>query len=209
MSARAIRGLGIVEPLTVFALIMAYIWTFRFRYHGMWLAILALMIVSHAFRHETPSRIGFVSQNFPECLRRFGPALILLTLALFSTGILLRTTRPIPLENAILAWVAYVPWGIFQQYLLNGYFFNRLDAAFSPKVAAAVSAILFSGAHLPNWFLMLVGLVAGYCCACIYRTHKNLYFLGIAHGTVGALLFLVVPDSVSHHLIVGPGWFYH
>ena len=27
--------------------------------------------------------------------------------------------------------------------------------------------------------------------------HKNLYFLGIAHATIGFLLFLVVPDSVA------------
>jgi membrane protease YdiL (CAAX protease family) len=209
MSARAIRRMQIVEPLTIFALIMTYIWTLRFRYHGTWLVILALIVVSHAFRRETPAGIGFVLQNLGECLRRFGPALILLTLTLFCMGTLLQTTRPIRLEDAVLAWVAYVPWGIFQQYLLNGYFFNRLDGAFSPKVAAGLSAALFSGAHTPNWFLMLVGLAAGYCCACIYRSHKNLYFLGIAHGTVGALLFLVVPDSVSHHLVVGPGWFYH
>ena len=49
--------------------------------------------------------------------------------------------------------------------------------------------------------------MAGYCCTLIYRKYKNLYFLGIAHATVGVLLLLVVPDSISHHLTVGPGWF--
>lgn len=54
---------------------------------------------------------------------------------------------------------------------------------------------------------MAVTLAAGYICARIYISHKNLFFLGIAHATIGFLLFLVVPDSISHHLIVGPGWF--
>ena len=72
-----------------------------------------------------------------------------------------------------------------------------------------MSAALFSGVHTPNWFLMLVCLVAGYVAAHVYRRDKNLYFLGLAHGAVGFLLFLVVPDSVSHHLNVGPGWFAH
>jgi hypothetical protein len=34
-----------------------------------------------------------------------------------------------------------------------------------------------------------------------------MYFLGLAHGTIGSLLFLVIPDSISHHLVVGPGFF--
>ena len=77
----------------------------------------------------------------------------------------------------------------------------------APRSASLASAALFSGVHLPNWFLMGVTLLAGYCCARLYLRHRNLYFLGIAHATVGFLLFLVVPDSVSHHLVVGPGWF--
>ena len=90
---------------------------------------------------------------------------------------------------------------------LNGYFQNRLNRAVSPRQAPILSAALFSGVHLPNWFLMAVTLLLGYCSARIYNRYRNLYFLGVAHGTLGVLLYLVVPDSVSHHLAVGPGWF--
>jgi hypothetical protein len=83
---------------------------------------------------------------------------------------------------------------------------NRLVRVM-PGRAPLASALLFSGAHLPNWFLMAVTLLAGYICARVYLRHTNLYFLGFAHATVGVLLLLVVPDSISHHLIVGPGWF--
>jgi hypothetical protein len=54
---------------------------------------------------------------------------------------------------------------------------------------------------------MLVTLAGGYTCARVYLQHRNLYFLGLAHGVVGFLIYLVVPDSVSHHLYVGPKWF--
>ena len=84
---------------------------------------------------------------------------------------------------------------------------SKSDSVLSRRTAPMMSAALFSGAHLPNWFLMAVTLLLGYLCGRIYRRYNNLYFLGIAHGTVGFLLFLVVPDSISHHLIVGPGWF--
>jgi hypothetical protein len=46
-----------------------------------------------------------------------------------------------------------------------------------------------------------------YCSARIYRRYPSLYFLGMAHATVDFLLFLAVPDSISHHLNVGPAWF--
>jgi len=54
-------------------------------------------------------------------------------------------------------------------------------------------------------FLMAVGLVGGWCATQVYRRHRNLYFLGIAHAAIGFLLFVTVPDSISHHLNIGPG----
>jgi membrane protease YdiL (CAAX protease family) len=101
-----------------------------------------------------------------------------------------------------------VPWGVAQQYALNGYFLNRLSRPSSPYAASIAATLMFSAAHLPNWFLMAVALVAGACCTQLYQRSRNLYVLGLAHGTVGFLLFLVVPDSVSHHLRVGWGWFH-
>ena len=198
----------ILEPLAVFAMIMGYIWQVRYSHPGLWILILGLMIVSHRLHREDVDGLGFHRRDLRECWDRFAPVLVFVSLLLLGAGILLRTTRQIPIERAMLAWMGYLPWGLFQQYVLNGYFHNRF-AAISRNAAPALSAAAFSGAHLPNWFLMLVTLLAGYVCARVYRRYNNLYFLGLAHATVGFLLFLVVPDSVSHHLTVGPGWFTH
>ena len=51
-----------------------------------------------------------------------------------------------------------------------------------------MSAALFSGAHLPNWFLMLVTLVFGYVCTRIFM-RQRIYFLGPAHAALGLLCF--------------------
>jgi len=201
--------IDVIEPLAAFAFIMAYIWDLRFTHHNLWLAILAGIVLSHLVRHESSQRLGFQRRHLRECLEEFGPALAFIALSAIAAGILLQTTRPIRFGDAFLAWVGYLPWGTFQQYLLNGYFLNRFAGALPARGAAVASAALFSGAHLPNWFLMVVTLLTGYICARIYMRHKNLWFLGIAHATVGFLLFLVVPDSVTHHLTVGPGWFAH
>lgn len=209
MSRATRRGIAFLEPLTVFALIMAYIWQLRYSHKGVWMAILAGVILSHVVRKERAGELGFDRRNLRECLREYAPCLAFLALAAIATGMLFQTTRAIRFGDAFLAWAGYLPWGTFQQYLLNGYFLNRFLGALPGRQAAALSAVLFSGAHLPNWFLMLVTLVLGYVCARVYLRYKNLYFLGIAHGTIGFLLLLVVPDSVTHHLTVGPGWFGH
>jgi hypothetical protein len=108
-------------------------------------------------------------------------------------------------HSDFLALFAYLPWGVLQQYMLNGYFLNRFDRALPPSASAWLTAVLFGAVHTPNWFLMAVGLVGGWCATQVYRRHRNLYFLGIAHATIGFLLFVTVPDSVSHHLNIGPG----
>ena len=203
------RKIAILEPLLLFGLIMDYIWDLRATHHGAWMAILGLLFLSHFVHRERAEMLGFRRRNLRECLEEFSPLLALASLLLLGGGLLLQTTRPIAFDEAVLAWVAYVPWGLLQQYILNGYFMNRFDAVLSRRAAPMLSAALFSGAHLPNGFLMIVTFVLGYCCARVYRRYKNLYFLGLAHATFGFLLFLVVPDSVSHHLIVGPGWYLH
>ena len=188
---------------------MAYIWKLRYSLPGFWIVILSLMLYSHWRRRERAAALGFNWQNFRASVEKLAPALVFLSLLLVGCGLLFSTTRPVGWEGAMTAWAFYVPWGLFQQYALNGYFLNRIGRLVSDRYAAFLAAALFSSAHLPNWFLMVVTLLAGYGCAILYRRYRNLYSLGLAHGTVGFLLYLVIPDSISHHLTVGPGWFRH
>ena len=64
---------------------------------------------------------------------------------------------------------------------------------------------MFAAAHVPNPLLMGVTLVGGTVAAFAYQRHRNLFFLAFAHALIGTMLWLVVPDTVSHHLRVGPG----
>ena len=59
MSRITVRRIALLEPATVFALIMAYIWQLRYSHRGLWLAILAGMIVSHLVRRESSEVLGF------------------------------------------------------------------------------------------------------------------------------------------------------
>lgn len=210
MSAGAVRRkASILEALAIFAMIMAYIWKWRFTHPRLWVPMVALILASQVAHGDGARAVGLKAENFWVCLRRFGPILIGLVLAMLTAGLLLGTLRPIGFEQAMLAFALYLPWGLFQQYLLNGYFLTRFETALSQNSASILASVLFSVVHSPNWFLMLVTPVAAYGAIRVYRLHRNLYFLGLAHAVIGCLLFVVVRDSVSHHLNVGPGWFTH
>ncbi len=201
----AARKLAALEPAALFLFIMGYIWIWREHHPHLWVAILACLLLSHLLHGESARGLGFGRERLNECTHRFAPLLTVLALAMLAGGLLLNTTRRMAPEQAFLALFAYLPWGVVQQYLINGYFLNRFDRAFSPRTSAWLTAALFAAAHTPNWFLMSVGLAGGWCSTQVYRRHRNLYFLGMAHAAIGFLLFVTVPDSISHHLQVGPG----
>ena len=179
------RKLSLIEPLAVFAAIMAYIWRIRFTHPWFWVPILPLVLFTHFARNERAPSLGFRADQLRECMRRFGPVLAVLVLVMLAGGRLLGTIRPIGIERAALGMALYLPWGLFQQYLLNGYFLKRFDTVLPPRASDATTAVLFSAVHCPNWFLMLFTPLAGYASIQIYRRHRNLYFLGVAHATIG------------------------
>jgi membrane protease YdiL (CAAX protease family) len=195
------------EPAAIFTAIMAYIWAVRYRYPWMVFVIVAVMIVSHYVRHETPFILGFRRDNFKSCANWLFPPVALLSLLLVATGFLLHTMRTIRFDLALAGWAIYLPWGVTQQYVLSGYFLRRTEKISPHRAAPFISAALFSLAHLPNTFLMAVTLAGGIICTQLYRRCPNLFVLGLVHGTIGFLLYLVVPDSISHHLRVGRGWY--
>jgi len=195
------------ETAAGFALIMLYIWRLRFTAPRTWVLILGFFILSHILRGDWTASLGLRWANFRECTETLAPALLLLALSLIACGVLLQTIRPISPEYGFMCLLAYCPWGIFQQYLLNGYIANRLMAVSSARYVPLLAAALFAGAHFPNLFLMAVTFVTGYSSTKIFMRYRNIYFLGLAHAVIGTVLFVVIPDSISHHLTVGPGFF--
>ena len=199
--------ISLLEPFAIFAGIMAYIWWFRIAHPWSWTCVAAAIFVSHYLRGERPSAIGCRTGGFVVCFRHYGLTLALLLFIGWLGAIEWGTLRPMTMRAAALSLAVYLPWGLFQQYLLNGYLLNRLQAALSPAKSAGLASGLFALAHLPNWFLMLITLGLGLCANLVYRRYKNLYFLGIAHALLGFTIFVAAPDSLIHHLRIGPGWF--
>lgn len=122
------------------------------------LAIPALMFLSHLLRRESPRALGFEVHNVWDGLTRLTPVLMLIALPLLAAGIAFGTIRHIGFAGDLLALALYLPWGLAQQYALNGYFLSLFDAVLSKRAAALLAALLFSAVHAPNPLLKAVTL---------------------------------------------------
>lgn len=202
------RRLAGVEVVSVYALLVLYIWWLHFLFRPLWVVLLAVVITTHVLRGETPKLLGFRLDTLRSCARVYAPLVLIVALLLVALGASLHTTRTWSPVDVAKVFAGYLGWGTFQQYLLNGFFVNRLVLLTNGSRATAavplLAGSLFAGAHALNPFLMVVTFVAGCVAAAAYLKYRNLYFLGLAHALIGTLLVLVVPDSISHHLVVGP-----
>src|SRR5690348_13384625 len=143
-----------LEALAVFAAILVYIWWMRFRYPYSWIAILILIVTSQIARRENFARLGFRWAGTVRCFADLSAPLAFATLTILAIGFLCRSIRQVSSDGAFFSLALYFAWGLFQQYLLNGYFVNRLSGFLGDETRVPLlAATLFSLAHLPNWFL--------------------------------------------------------
>ena len=197
-----------LEAGTVFLLLLSYIWYFQARAHSSWMILLALVLLSHAVRGESPADLGLRREGFVESARRFAMPVVLVAIIGTALGFAFDTVRDVAPWRVAGVLFGYCFWALFQQYLLNGYFTNRLDASLRDRhdyLVAPMAGAMFAAAHAPNTLLMTVTLIGGTVAAAAYRRHRNLFFLAFAHALIGTMIWLAVPDTVSHHLRVGPG----
>jgi uncharacterized protein len=199
------RWTSLVEALTVFMMIEGYIWWVREFYPYAWIPMLGFVLLSHAVRGESPGSLGFDPHEFRPALVFLLPWVVNIAMGLWGGGILLDTVRYAHPFVVLRNLAMYIVWGTFQQYVLNGYFTNRaLQFCNEKSKAPLISALLFAAVHLPNWFLVAVTFVGGYFSARVFLRYRSVPALGVAHGTIGYLLLMALPDSVTGHLIVGP-----
>jgi membrane protease YdiL (CAAX protease family) len=113
-----------------------------------------------------------------------------------------------PLHKADFIHISgYVLWTIYQQFLLQDYFMDRLlRLVSSQSVAVTLAGTLFAAAHLPNLTLTAATLVWGVVSCVLFQRYRSLWMLGLAQGLLGLCFAICVPDALHHHLRVGLGY---
>jgi len=199
------------EVALVFTGILVYIWHWQHAHPLAWLALLALILVSHVLHRDTLLGLGLGSAGLRSSAQRVLPLAILLCLPLLFYGFALHSLVLLrPNWQSLILLLGYGCWCVFQQYLTQSYFHNRLMLVIRNRhVTSALVGIMFSATHIPNLILMIATLIAGFVFAEVYARYRNIWPLALAQAVGGLLLAAVVPDAVIHHMRVGPGYLFY
>ena len=165
--------------------------------------MLTLLVVL-AHRHNR-DELGLGARDFVRSLWILPAAAGLAVLSIFAAA---KIGTLHPLYKADFAHISgYVLWTIYQQFLLQDYFMDRLLRLVSSEAAAVTLAgTLFAAAHLPNLVLAAATLLWGIVSCALFRRYPNLWALGLAQGLLGLCFAVCVPDALHHHLRVGLGF---
>jgi hypothetical protein len=200
-----------LEVALIFTGILVYIWRWQHTHPLVWVGLFALILVSHVLHRDTLCGLGLTGSEFRASAQWVWPLAILLYLPMLLYGFLHHRLVLLPLSwYSLVALLGYGCWCVFQQYLTQSYFNNRLLLVFRNRhVSSALVGIMFSATHIPNLILVIATLVAGFVFAEVFARHRNIWPLALAQAVGGLLLAAVAPDAVIHHMRVGPGYFFY
>ncbi len=172
-----------------------------------WAVGLALWIFGVTVYHR-PSlqQLGLAGTGFLGSLWIVGVAVVAGGGMLFGAH-LAGTLHPyVPRRTLSAAASGYLIWTFQQQFMLQSFFFVRLERLLSSRKAVWAAAGLFALAHVPNPVLVPATLAAGLAFCELFRRHRNLYTLAIAQAILGMCLAAAVPEALHHHMRVGIGY---
>ncbi len=137
--------------------------------------------------------LGFTGENLGRAARDVG---LLSAGAALGMGIYGAANGSLRLGPELLPLlVLYPAWGLTQQMLVQGYVTRHLADAGLPTLAVApITAATFGSVHVPNWPLTAATTAMGGAFAPLYLRDGNLWPLGVAHGSLGALFYVWVLD---------------
>ena len=199
------RGRDLVELILGYGVVVGVIWMPEYWQRiFMPIALVVTLLVVLARRHRR-DELGLGARGFIPSLWILPAAVALSALGVFVAA---RLGTLHPLYKADFIHISgYVLWTIYQQFLLQDYFVDRLGRLFiTESLTVILAGVLFAAAHLPNLVLTAATLAWGIVSCALFRRYRNLWALGLAQGLLGLCFAVCIPDALHHHLRVGLGY---
>ena len=199
------RARDLIELILGYALIVGIIWMPDHLQRILAPVVLVLTLLVVVVRGKSQDELGVGRRGLVQSLWILPAAVALSAVSMFAAA---KIGTLHPLYKADFKHIAgYVLWTVYQQFLLQDYFMERLLRLVSNEAAAvSLAGTLFAAAHLPNLVLTAATLVWGMVSCALFQRYRNLWALGLAQGLLGLCFAVCVPDSLHHHLRVGVGY---
>ncbi|HKT68867.1 MAG TPA: CPBP family intramembrane glutamic endopeptidase [Terriglobales bacterium] len=197
-----------VQIAVGFALIEAALWEGRHIAPWAWLA-LAWIVACTLASGFSCRELGLGGRGLRTALWVAGAGLLLAG-GIVAGGALAGTlhtysNQPHPALGSLL----YLGWALGQEFILQSFFFVRLEKILrSGRKAVWAASQFFFLAHLPNPVLLIVAAFAGPLLCELFRRYRNIYPLALGHALVGLALAAAIPDLIHHQMKVGMAYFH-
>jgi len=110
-------------------------------------------------------------------------------------------------HSPVIGFIVYAAFAFAQEFVLQSFFFVRLESIFpSGRTAVVAAAVLFCLAHLPNPVLLVASFSGALFFCEAFRRYRNLYPIWAAHLLLGLCVAAAVPDSLTHQMKVGAAY---
>jgi len=193
-----------LETLWVFGLLEAVMWTPRSVGHSILIVLVTLSPIWFTLRSGLS--LGELGLRWPSRTATWGIVLAGSAIAVAFPLVAILTGHPVPANPG---WprlgniLPYILWAFFQQFLLQSFFFLRMESTVGPVAALWISTALFTLAHLPNLPLTVLTFFGALFFTDLFRRVRSIYPLGIVHAMLGIAIAYSFPDSLMHHMRVG------
>jgi hypothetical protein len=200
------------ELFVVLGGIFIILWVLRFCWWGPHLsaligAVCGLVFVSSFFVHEdTLEDLGIRVDNLPRSSKEaavasLGCIVLVVCIFLFYRKSYIHHDPARVLKD----YLQYIIWGTMQQFALNAFLYLRLKKVLENSDAAVICAAgLFSLLHVPNMGLVIFTSVGGLIFCYLFTRNRNIFSLGVMHGTVATVTFVLLIPGFLRYPTVGP-----
>jgi hypothetical protein len=174
---------------------------------------LALIVNSNRVRGERLKDLGLTTRHFFIALRLLIPPTFLACLVFVIIG---WSANSFHRNTHFWSTLLFLPfWGIFQQYILQGFIYRRVRFLIvddrAPlnqqkrriNLAIIASAAIFAFVHLPNPALTILTFVGGLLWSWIYERAPNLIALGLSHALMSIMLITSLPPWLLQSMSIG------
>jgi membrane protease YdiL (CAAX protease family) len=195
---------GLFQVGLVFGFIMVAVWTPQGRFNTIVSLLTMLCIVWFTVRSRYSAReLGLVRPGSGVIATLVsGACMIVAVVVAGSVMHRFGSAQQLPWRRA---W-QYAIWALEQEFILQSFFYVRLESLSGSRRAVWGAAVLFSSAHLPSPVLTFLSFVGGLLFCELFRRYRNIFPLGLIHAALGLTIAETLPDSLLHHMRVGLGY---